>query len=188
MQSPWSLDRIAGPAKRPLTLEQAKRHLNLADTSDYHDNQILDLIDSGVERVEHDCERVMITQEFHAYGEAFPRYNHAIPLHREPIQSIESIKYLDPDAMEQTLDPATYMLDKARRAVVLAPAQSWPTAYQHLQSITVHYKAGYGDDGSAVPRDLLQGVLLLLTERFYGQDVIEQYNNLVLPYKRRSYP
>lgn len=70
-----------------------------------------------------------------------------------PFRQIVSIKYLDSDGAEQTLDPATYAVTGAAGTdiarVVLAYGASWPTVQSmRLASeiVRIRYVAGYDHD------------------------------------------
>jgi len=71
----------------------------------------------------------------------------AIELVRHPVQSIQSVKYLDPTGVEQTLDESIYEL--ANDSIVLQIGQVWPFAARRDDAVRVIYTAGY--DPSASP-------------------------------------
>jgi uncharacterized phiE125 gp8 family phage protein len=177
-----------GPAERAVSLEMVKAHLNLSPLPGFHDEKLLDIVDNAVERVEHDCEKVLITQTFEIRLFGFP-VGDGIAIDRNPIQSIESITYLDTDGDRQTLDPAEYQIDMSRRAVFPAPGKAWPAAFYDPSSVVVTFKAGFGDLMDTVPRNYIEAALLLCSVDFYNDEVaLKQYENKVAPLKRTNYP
>lgn len=69
---------------------------------------------------------------------------------------VDSVKYLDGDLVEQTIDPATYTLVDN----ILYPATAWPNArYGLVATVT----AGFDDD---VPADLISAQLLYIGHLF----------------------
>lgn len=66
-----------------------------------------------------------------------------------PVIDIVSVKYLDSDGAEQTLDAAEYELMGAE----LLPAwdKSWPSIASRAEAVRVRYRAGYAADPGAEP-------------------------------------
>lgn len=82
-----------------------------------------------------------------------------IPL--PPLQGVTSVKYLDSDGVQQTLDPSIYVVQKGEPShVVLAVGQSWPSISTMPGSVTVRFVAGYGDKGSDVDERIRMAVAL----------------------------
>jgi uncharacterized phiE125 gp8 family phage protein len=69
-----------------------------------------------------------------------------IKLGRPPLQSVTSIKYIDEDGVQQTLDSSLYTVDKDSEPgwVFPAPGQSWPSTKAIQNAVRVRYVAGYG--------------------------------------------
>jgi uncharacterized phiE125 gp8 family phage protein len=65
-----------------------------------------------------------------------------------PLVAVNSVKYLDDDGVEQTLDPSGYEVlgigDAAR--IVLPYAGSWPSIRWAPEAVRVEYEAGYEAD------------------------------------------
>jgi uncharacterized phiE125 gp8 family phage protein len=79
----------------------------------------------------------------------------ALELMRHPVQSVTSIKYIDTDGNEQTVDPTTYDLKYDR--VILKVNQTWPITARVPDCVTVTYVTGYDPAGSppvAIPNRL----------------------------------
>lgn len=73
-----------------------------------------------------------------------------------PVQQIDSIVYVDPQGVEQTVAEADYQLSDDH--VLLAPGASWPQLRGDAQGVRVTYTAGY----EAVPPAIVQAILLLV--------------------------
>src|ERR1017187_7840771 len=72
------------------------------------------------------------------------RHGIAIPL--PPLQQVVSVTYLDINGALQTLDPATYIINKdAPSDLSLVSGASWPSAALTRGSVVVLFIAGYGD-------------------------------------------
>lgn len=178
---------IIAPAVEPVTLAQARLHLRVDNTDD--DTLIAALIAAARADAEHRTERAFVTQtreqvvdhfpfgcvyntltgqQQQAYGSAFVtrgtahRNRNAIEIRRTPIQSVESVKYIDPTGTEQTLDPAQYQLDADGDIAYLFPAYgvSWPITRLQPNAVRVRYVCGYGDDGTTTPPTVISWILL----------------------------
>jgi uncharacterized phiE125 gp8 family phage protein len=93
-------------------------------------------------------------------------------LPKPPVASITSIKYLDGDGVEQTMNPSDYVLvagagPLAQRAGIFpAYGAAWPTNRLQAASIKIRFVAGYGVDSSYVPAELTQGMLAWFAELY----------------------
>ena len=140
---------IAGPALEPLTLEEAKRFLRI--TSDAEDADVQALVAAARKRIERGTELALITQTVEVKLDCF--WGGRLELPMPPLQSVESITYLDVNGVEQTLDPAVYRVSTHRRPgqVWLASGESWPATKSEGEVVTITLLAGIGD----TPEDLL---------------------------------
>lgn len=140
---------IAGPLQEPLGLEEAKRFLRI--TSNEEDDVVQALIQAARKRVERGTELALITQTVEVKVDGFWG-SCALELPMPPLQSVESIQYVDQDGVLQTLDPTTYSVSTHRRPgrVWLAYGKSWPATRDVPEAVTITFKAGFGDDQAAL--------------------------------------
>lgn len=95
-----------------------------------------------------------VASQFHYDVHNGPHHNWIELLH-DPIQTVDSITYIDPAGAEQTLSTDVYTLDKTIPSrILLKPNQTWPATMDMPNAVTVTYTCGYGDDASAVPDGL----------------------------------
>jgi hypothetical protein len=107
-----------------------------------------------------------------------------------PIQSVLSVKYVDANGVERTLDPALYQVDRESWTPRLRPAsgKAWPvTQWGAMGAVKIRVLAGYpgitaessgGSSGSSssdgsiaepqVPTPIQQAVLLTVSD-WYGR-------------------
>lgn len=94
-----------------------------------------------------------------------------------PVIDIVSVKYLDGDGAEQTLDAGTYELLGAD----LVPAwdQSWPSIGGHAEAVRVRYRAGYAAAPppadplvAAVPATVKAAILLMVGDMFANRETV----------------
>ena len=147
------------PAVEPITLEEAKNHLKVDSTDD--NTLINSLIKAARDLAEKETRRAFITQTWQMYLDSAPA---EIEIPKPPLQSVESIKVLDQDGNETTVDSSYYDVDKAENSpgrVKLKSGCCWPT-HRGFASFIVEFKAGYGDAATDVPEALKQGFFVLI--------------------------
>lgn len=101
-----------------------------------------------------------------------------------PVQSITSIVYIDSDGVEQTMDPADYVLDPFVRqeTVVLAYGATWPATRSVANSVVVTYVAGYMEPLASpvpvLPPNLMVAMLLMLSHLLANREATTTASNI----------
>lgn len=154
---------VTPPTEEPVSLPNAKSHLRV--TSSDEDSLIDNLIRGAREWVENFTERALVTQTWDYTLDGFATDEIVIP--RPPLQSVTSIKYIDPDGVEQTLATSEYVVDTAaaRGIVCLAYGKAWPSTRVQANAVTIRFVAGYGA-AAAVPAPIKAACLLMIGELF----------------------
>lgn len=171
----WSLESITAPVEQALTVVEAKGHSRL-DALPADAQADLELkIAAAVTACESFTERQLVTATWELWlsswcEEGIVR-DGVIRIPRPPLQSLTSVKYLDLDGTEITMDSSAYQLAKnagpqAQRAILFpAYATTWPTVRQQPSAIKIRFVCGYGA-AAAVPPALKQGMLLRIAEYY----------------------
>lgn len=148
------------PAEEPVSLAEARAqlHVDVGDTD--FDTEFTIYIKAAREHAEEITGTKFITQTVLMQADSFCALKR-LPM--APLQSIESITYLDSDGAEQTLDPAVYraVLADMRPSIQLKVGQSWPGLQCTPDAVRVTAIAGYGD-AAAVPAKAKQAMLLMV--------------------------
>ena len=149
------------PAGEPVTLAEAKDQVH--ELTSNHDDYLTTLIKVARQTAERYTRRQFITATYEYRLDKFPD---VIEVPRPPTQSITSIQYVDTSGTTQTLASSYYTLDKYSlpARIVEAYGKSWPTVRDHINVVTVTFKAGYGDAASDVPEDLKHAMKLIIDE------------------------
>jgi uncharacterized phiE125 gp8 family phage protein len=155
--------RIAAATVLPFTLEEIKAHLNmLLDPDEVQDARLTGLILAAMEECEKKTMRSIMTQTREETRDEFPDSGW-IALAYPPIQSIESIKYLDTSGEWQTLSPSSYKLDNSSDSkpgwAVPSRGLMWPLTYDEINAVQIRYIAGYAS-AAEVPPPLKQWMKL----------------------------
>lgn len=82
-----------------------------------------------------------------------------------PVQSVESVKYVDADGAEQTLASDQYELTSAGE-IVLAHDASWPRLRGDAEGVRVRYVAGF----SALPDAILTALLMTVAHWYQNRE------------------
>lgn len=194
----WTLTSIPAtaevtrPAAEPLTLTEAKKHLEIAPSDDVHDSQISGLIEAARRKWEHDTQTFYITRTMRV---KLP-YLCELQFPHKPVSSITSIQYYDSGNTSQTLSSSVYDLDADRSQIRLAYSQTWPTTSDRWDAVTITYVLGSHTDSTTVPEIAKAAMKLLIGFYFENRDMLyteqmqstKPYEMLVANYMRSSYP
>lgn len=162
------------PVEEPVTLDEAKLHLRVTDSSE--DTLITMLISAARIHAENVCRRVFVTQKWDLFLDAFPFYTYYgvipgyVPVDQLPsawmtmrnyavrfrgskidipfprLQSVDAVKYIDPNGVTQTMDPSAYVVDMISEPGVLTPKTGtyWPDTQNTTNAVQISFTAGYG--------------------------------------------
>jgi uncharacterized phiE125 gp8 family phage protein len=165
-----ALRRTVEPTVEPLTLAEAKAHLNIFDVNATRDGYITTLISVARMAVEDRLQRALIDQTWELTIDRFPC---AIPLRMSRVIAVTSVKYLDANGVLQTLTPSTgYFVDDRSEPGWIVPAfgTSWPATLDQINAVTVVYRCGYGTDATTVPVAIKQWMLLAIGTMFENRE------------------
>ncbi|HQS59734.1 MAG: hypothetical protein B7Y56_03045 [Gallionellales bacterium 35-53-114] len=165
-----SLIVIIPPSEEPVTLAEAKLHCKIEVTDD--DTLITSLITATRQQAEHITGRAFCTQTLELVLDAFPDPE-AFKLPMPPAIAITSVKYIDTNGVEQTLDAAAYSLDKDSQPGSLSPAYdtTWPDTRAVPNAVRVRYTAGYGA-AAAVPASIKSWMLMAIGTLYASREAI----------------
>lgn len=132
---------VTAPVALPVTLQEIKDHCGIGISED--DALLLSLIAAAVGRVQDMTGRQLVESMWDLFLDGFPSFEISIP--GAPLQSVESISYVDEDGDTQSLDSAVYVVDTVSTPGVVYPAfeQEWPEPRDQRNSVIVRYTAGW---------------------------------------------
>jgi uncharacterized phiE125 gp8 family phage protein len=181
----WTLAHISGPTTEPLTLAEAKLHLQVDHTAD--DALITRLITAAREYAEAFTNRIIGAQTFvQTQGDCDPlgltRYGTSVlPLFSAPLVSVEEISYVDPDGVTtQVWDSSKYQVVKPANSygyVRPVYGETFPATRDIDNAVTISFTAG--SDASA---SVKAGILLLIGHLYaHREAVIVDQTAMTLP-------
>lgn len=169
--------QTGAPAATPISVAELKTHLRLDGLTSVDQDAMFGLYIQGVVRmVERRYGIALVTQTWTAVldygfdgchftadwgGRPYRAYDE-IQLPAAPLQSVDSITYVDNNGTVQTLGVETYQLDTLSRPgrVLKAYGAVWPAVRPQRQAVTIQYKAGFGTP-AAVPADIKHALKLI---------------------------
>lgn len=168
------IKRTVKPAVLPVRLDESKMDLRVDGSIE--DAQIESLIMAATSYMEAPngvINKAFITQTWTLSTHCADRYGR-IYLPVTPVQSIESITYYDGQNQQQTLPVSDFHLYGEEDWAYIIPKEnkSWPPTYIRLDAITITFKAGFGDDESAVPDSIRQAIRMLVVHWFENRGTV----------------
>jgi len=147
------LTLITPAAEEPITVAEAKASPSLRVAVATDDTDIGSLIATARMQVEDYTSHALVTQTWELVLDGFPTGGIKIPV--PPLQSVASIKYIDTDGVEQTLDTLLYAVDSDSIPALVVPAygETWPATRDEINAVRVRYVAGFGAKAD-VPEDI----------------------------------
>lgn len=154
---------IVQPVEMAVSLTAARNAARVNGTA--LDGDLESFVRAITEKAEHMTGCALITQ---THLVALDRFDDAIQMPAYPVQSVASLKYLDVEGAEQTLDPADYYLDKITKPGYIVPAagKAWPATFGQINAIKVTVVCGYGDTEESIPYGFKGYILAKTQEKF----------------------
>jgi len=186
-----SYTRTVDPTVEPVTLAEAKAHLNVTDSTD--DTLIGALIQAAREHAEIFTARAFVAQTWKLLMDDFPEWE--LRLSKPPLISVVSVKYYDTDNTQQTLvEGVDFTVDKNSEPGWIVPGSSgWPGVYSDgINGVEVVYTAGYEDSGASptvladkVPQSIKQAILLQVGHLYEHREAVSdfQVHDVPMAYK-----
>lgn len=188
------LVQTLAPTTEPLTLAEAKIHLRVDEDLVEDDALIERIIKAARRYAEKETQRSLITQKWSLVGDCFPGGSwqvspgissphslppHAVLLQRGPVQSVDSIVYIDMSGVVRTITaPAApdYAIDLSGPIARMTPGfgRIWPITLPQIGAATVNYTAGYGNAASDVPDDVVLWMLAAVETMYRNRGVLLQ--------------
>ena len=186
MREPLRITETTGPARLPVSLNEAKAHANLGDDFVTDDALVMGYLNTAVEACQKFTSRTLLTTTFTLFLDSWPSDKNLEPwwegtrvapmsilnagarwleLPRPPLQSVGFVKSYDDSDAATTFAASSYFVDTASAPgrIVLRSGSSAPVITRVANGLEVQFDAGYGDNPADVPERLRQGIMMLVT-------------------------
>jgi uncharacterized phiE125 gp8 family phage protein len=165
-------EQTSNPTALPLDLPETRGHLRYPDDEE---NPFIELlIGAATEYAENHTRRAFMSRSFKFYLDEFPARSY-IEIPKPPLSAITSLKYYDPDEVQQTWTASTnYYSD-----IVSEPGRLqmktgiiWPTVEtRRPNAIEIEFVAGYAS-AALVPDSIKIGMLLMIGHWFENREAV----------------
>ena len=158
---------------KALTVQEVKDYLRV--DSDAEDTLLGVLIDAATQMAESYLGRFLLTTVIEEFYDFFPVYKtgvdpfrgdrNIIHLSRGPVQSLASVKYIDGNGDEITVDASDYRTDLVSEPSRIFPEHGWYGTKDTVNAVIVRYTCGY-TQASDVPANIKMAMLLMIGEMY----------------------
>jgi len=185
---------LIDPAEEPLSVDQAKKHLKQEDAED--DDLIGDMLTGVRQFLEDQLNTQLVTatrletlDTFPGHAECQSELKYAgggrgvITLRFPPVQTINAIRYVDTNGVQQTLSPSEYVADLRSRPARIEPAygKAWPATRRQLNAVEVEFVCGFGPEPS-VPRIYKQMIRSILGHWYVTREEATENELIPIPF------
>lgn len=141
-----SIVLVTPAAQLPVTLDEFKDHLKIDGTNE--DDILTAYLTASTEVVQELQWRQLVNATYELRIDSFGFSNSRITLPKAPLQSIESIKYVDPNGDVQTLAADQYDVTVVSSndygSVAPSFSNSWPSIRSEKHAVRINFVGGYG--------------------------------------------
>jgi len=149
---------VTPPTVEPIDLATLKLHLRVSGTTD--DTLLTAMIQSARSEAETFTRRAFIQQTWDYVVDDLD-YDY-LPLLRPPLMTVLGV-YYTVNGVETLWDATNYVTDVISQPGRILPVTGWP-AMRYTAGLRVRYTAGYGIDATTVPPDIVQAIVLTVSE------------------------
>lgn len=156
------LKLIIGPAADPVSVSEIKEYYRGIDGNEL-DTTINNLIKAARHAAQNYQNRAYFTQTWELSFDGFPTMPVKIPL--PPLQDLESVRYIDSNGTEHTMNINDFIVDKRSEPgrVAFKVGKSWPSVQlQPIDSVIFRFVAGHNDT-SKIPHSVKLAYMLYVT-------------------------
>ena len=148
------------PGAEPISVAEVKLHIRV-DQSD-EDTLMAMIITAARQHAEQITARSFMTQKWAYILDGFyDGSGQTIRLEKGPVNSVDSITYIDMAGVLQTMPPTDYAVDYTGPLTRITPkfGKIWPITLPQMATVIINFTAGYGD-ATQVPEGLKSWIKL----------------------------
>jgi uncharacterized phiE125 gp8 family phage protein len=153
---------VSSPATEPITLDDARTHLNLT-TGDF-DGFLAGLVTAARELVEKEINGSVITTGFNYYPDCF---GFPVAISKGNILAVSAVSYRTQDGQWHDLDNTLWDFTSYSREVFLKPNATYTTGSLYPRHpMRISFTAGFGATRQQVPAAIKHAVKIILSHLF----------------------
>lgn len=167
---------IGEPAVEPVSVAEIKEQIRHTITPDdgVDDDLLARLIKVARKHAETRLRRSFITTTWRWTIDCFPIWEIEFP--RAPLQSVESITYVDTDGTTKTVAESEYTVHADSEPGLIYPAwqQQWPVTRDVPNAVTITAKVGYGNEDSDVPEGIRHWIMMAVGALYENRELDQE--------------
>lgn len=177
-----NLTLVTPPTCEPVTLADLEGQTRLQGLLSAESGTVELMISAVREAAEGVTNRALITQVWELTLDGFPSGRNAIRLPMPPLQSVQFIKYIDVNGVEQTLDELAYrvIVESSPNCnngyIIPIYGLTWPDTQDDVAVVTIRFTCGYGpiapDTSTNVPKAICQWILINVANTFENRETV----------------
>lgn len=166
----------ARPSAELISLAKLKRRLVVEHSDD--DELLADFLREAIARID-GPDGIGVAMMRQTWRKSMDRFPSCIVLPGAPVVGVKSIKYIDVEGVEQTLDASLYRVDVDSEPARVTPVQGacWPAILCTFGAVKVEYDLG-AETADKVPADLIAAACLLTAHRYAHRGVVGETSAL----------
>jgi uncharacterized phiE125 gp8 family phage protein len=153
---------ITPPTTEPVSLDEACIHLKDVYPEDFY--LVSAQISAAREQAEAFTRRYIAVQTVELAMSKFPT-RIKLPL---PVVSITSLKYIDPDGVEQTITDYQFSNQKDDAYIIAPYGRQWPATKDIPEAVMVRFVVGY----TTCPQSIRAAILLMVGDLYANRESI----------------
>ncbi len=193
---------VTAPTADPVSIAEAKAHLRVDFSDD--DALISALVSAARQHAENITRRALVTQQWKMTLDQFPmpgmnvssanwygpqwgaspgplsvmradgRSGFEMYLPFPPLQTVDSIKYIDQDGIQQTLASTEYKVDTSSEPARIVPAygKTWPATRNEINAVEVTFTCGFGA-AAAVPEGIKSWIKIRVGSMYENRSEVD---------------
>lgn len=162
------------PSDEPVTLADLKDQLRVDHTDE--DAFLAMKISTARRHIENLTGLTLARATFEVALDAFPRAEIEIP--KNPLVSVESIRFIAPGGAELTVAPNLYVVDTVSERGWIVPVEAWPQTMRLINAVRVRFVAGYDE----APETLREAVLQLAAWWYENREAATEAPHQSIPF------
>jgi uncharacterized phiE125 gp8 family phage protein len=167
------------PIAEPVSLADMQAVMGVHDTTNtLRDSVIASRITAARIMAEEFTRKAIISQTWELYADRFAPYFNL----KMNLREVVSLKYIDTDGNQQTLDADQYLVDTVHGCLYPAYGVTWPSVRSQHNAVVIEHTAGYGANATDVPQNVLEAIKFLVAHWENYQPGIEGARITTIPY------
>lgn len=138
------------PTILPVSLAEVKEHLRI--THNTQDSLLMIYLRAAIEEVEAHTGLTLGLTVFYGYSESIGK---EVKVKKYPLSALASVKYYDPEGVQQTMEASNYRLDTVSMPPMVI-IEDVPAIAERSDALTIEFTAGY----PTIPDGIRAAILL----------------------------